>query len=209
MLKRIAFLLFCLIVPTILFSQDEKKTTAAPETRVKLNSSIPVMAQYSDKFKIEEYYFNRKIDVQRRGEILEVELVLSNLTDDPMELYIFTIATYEKVERTKSSFERPIPKKERIRSFVPHPDVIEEFKYENPERKGEFRLEKYPKNPKAGIDPQTGKPYVLKDTLVVRNLHLSKYRQNYFFFNNVTLLIFDSEGKPAYRQRFLIEGKRR
>ncbi len=209
MLKRIAFLSFCLIVPTILFSQDEKKSTADPETRVKLNSSIPVLAQYSDKFKIEKYYFNRRIDVQRRGEILEVELVLCNLTDDPMDLYIFTIATYEKVERTKSSFERPIPEKERIRSFVPHPDVIEEFKYEHPERKGEMRLEKYPKNPKAGVDPQTGKPYTLKDRIVVRNLHLSRYRQNYFFFNNVTLLIFDSEGKPVYRQHFLIEGKRR
>ncbi len=209
MFKRIICLLFCLIVPTLLFSQDEKKSAATPETKVKLNTSIPVLAQYSNNFKIEKYYFNRKIDVQKRGEILEVELVISNLTDNPVELYIFSIATFEKVERTKSSFEKPIPEKERIRSFVPYPDIIEEFKYENPEKKGEMRLEKYPKNPKAGVDPQTGKAYVLKDTLVVRNHHLSKYRRNYAFFNNVTLLIFDSEGKPAYRQLFLIEGKRR
>lgn len=212
-MKKKTALLIMLLLPCAIFSQEEGKKTAQQDA-----TNIPVQSQYSNKFKITNLYFNKRIDLGGKGEILEVEFVLQNCIDDPQDLYIFTIATYEKVEKTTSSFERPIPEKERIRSFVPFPYDLSNFQYPVRDEAGNVkkdanglemvRLVKFPKDPKKGVDPNTDKPYHLKNKLVVRTTHLSPYRTNYFFFNNVVVLVFDSEGKPAYRQLFEIKGKR-
>lgn len=216
-MKRYIALMMIMLSPVLLFSQDAKKEEASSE-KTRIITNIPVEAQYSNKFAIKNLFFNKRTDLGGKGEILEIEFQLENLTDDPMELYIFTIATYEKVEKTKSSFERPIPKRERVRTFVTYPDDVSNFTYPDTDEKGNIKrdkngkelmkLVKFPKNPKAGVDPKTGKPYLLNDKLMIYTTHLSPFRRNYFFFNNLAVLIFDSEGKPAYRKLFEIKGKR-
>ena len=211
MIKYTALLLV-LMVPAIVFSQD---TAKQPK---KVITNIPVLSQYSNTFAIRNIFFNKKIDINGKGEILEVEFILENLTDDPIDFYLFTVATFEKTERTRSSFETPVPPKERIRTFVTYPDDIQNFTHPvldengNPKKDQNglevVKLVKFPINPKAGVDLDTGKPYHLKDKLVIRTTHLSPYRKNYYFFNNIAVLIFDSEGKPAYRKLFEIKGKR-
>lgn len=192
-----------------LFSQNMQKEQKDQEEQMDVSQNIPAQAQYSNKFKIQEIYFNKIIDVAGRGEILEVEFRINNRIDDPLDLYIFVIATYEKDEKTKSSFEMPIQKKGKIRSFVPFPEDKQNFKYTNSEKEGKAELRKFPKDPKAGVDPSTGKPYHLKDSIFVRTYHLSKYRNNYFFFNEVTLLVFDKNGNILFRQLYNISGVRR
>ncbi|HSV96673.1 MAG TPA: hypothetical protein VLM75_07045 [Spirochaetota bacterium] len=210
MLKKLLAAAF-VIMPLALFAQsgpvkdapDKKEKSALSVT------NIPVQAQYSGKFEVEHCYFNRRIDPGGKGELLEVEIILKSRQNDPLDMYIFTVATYEKVEKTKSSFELPVPERERIRNLVPYPDDIKNYEYDNPDAKGKTMLVKHPKNPKAGIDPATGKPYTLKDRLVVRTYHLSPYRVDYVFFNNVIILIFDGEGNPLYRKLYEIKGRRR
>ncbi len=216
-MKKFVIVLLAFLCPALLFSQEVKKDDTTRD-QSKIITNIPVQAQYSNSFAIKNLFFNKRIDYRGKGEILEVEFTLENLTDDPMDVYIFSIATFEKVEKTKSSFERPIPQRERIRTFVTYPDDISNFSYLDTDDKGNVKkdkngleivkLVKYPKNPKAGVDQKTGKPYHLVDKLTIYTTHISKYRRNYFFFNNLAVLIFDSEGKPAYRKLFEIKGKR-
>ncbi len=212
MKKYIAVLLLA-IVPGVTFSQD-----TSPGGSTDVSTNIPVLSQYSDRFNVRNVYFNKRIDPGGKGEILEVEFFLENLKDDPMEVYVFTIATFEKKEKTRSSLERPVPPEERLRTFVPFPWDISNFTYPDTGRDGKARkdkdgnelvkLVKFPKNPKAGVDPETGKAYLLKDKLFIRTTHMSLYRRNYFYFNELAILVFDSDGKPAYRQLFQIRGKR-
>lgn len=209
MLKKMLAAAF-IILPVALLAQagpgkdaPEKKGASA------FSTNIPVQAQYSEKFEVEHCYLNRRIDPGGKGELLEIELILKSRLNEPIEMYIFTIATFEKIEKTKSSFEMPVPERERIRNFVPYPDDIKNYEYGNPDDKGATVLVKYPKNPKAGVDPSTGKPYTLKNRLVVRAYHLSPYRNDYVFFNNATILIFDGEGKAMFRKLYEIKGRRR
>jgi hypothetical protein len=212
MKKYITVLLLSLIPVLAAAQQDTGKDKG------KLNINIPAANQYSNLFVIKNVFFNKRIEPGMKGELLEVEFSLESRTDDPLDLYIFVIATYEQVEKTKSSLERPVPKKERIRSFVPYPDDISNFSYSDYDEKGNVKkdkdglelakLVKFPKYPKAGVDPKTGKPYHLTDRLQIYTNHLSKYRMNYFFFNNAAILVFDADGKPMFRQLYTIEGKR-
>jgi hypothetical protein len=222
MARKIAAIAFIILIPLLLNAQGVKEKSVIPtpvkekpavSTPVKeksetINMIVPVQAQYSDNFKIEKCYFNKRIDGTGKGEVMEVEMVIKNLTDTPMDIYLFVICTFEKTEKTKSSFEMPIPFKERLRNFVPYPNDIKNFEYENVDKKPGISLLKYPKNPKAGTDPETNKPYTLKNKLLVRTYHLSPYRANYVFFNNVTILIFDGEGKPAYKETYIMTGTR-
>lgn len=170
--------------------------------------AVPAQTLYSDKLQILNVNFNKKIDPTGKGELLETQFVVKNNLDDPQDIYIFVIATFEKFEKTKSSFERPIPEKERIRSFVPYPFDISNFEYQDAENKDKVKLLKSPKNPKAGINPSTGKPYHLTDKLNMWTTHLSKYRNNYFFFNEVVILVYDKEGSTIFRKYYKISGKR-
>lgn len=213
-MKRYITVFIILLIPGLLISQDIQTGKGVD----KVNTNIPVQAQYSNQFTIKNLFFNKKIDPTGMGEILEIEFLLENLTDDPQDLYIFTIATFEKIEATRSSFERPITLKERVRTFVTYPDDLLNFSYPDLDQQGNqkkdkngadlIKLLKFPKNPKAGVDALTGKPYRLFDKKHIRTTHLSRYRKNYFFFNNLAVLVFDSEGKPAYRQLYMVKGKR-
>jgi len=208
-MKKFITLILVMLVPALLLSQaDTSKSQEKSAGKDKIITNIPTQAQYSDKFTIKNLYFNKRIDLGGKGEVLEVEFILQNLIDEPQDLYIFTIATYEKTEKTKSSFERPIPTRERIRTFVVYPDDISNFTYPVTDEQGNVKKDQNGKNPKAGVDPKTGKPYHLKDRLVLYTTHVSPYRNNYYFYNNVAILIFDSEGKPAFRQLYEIKGKR-
>lgn len=212
-MKKYIALLILALAPSMIFSQSEKPS-GAPE----VTTTIPVLSQYSNRFRVKNIFFNKKIDPSGKGEILEVEFLLENLTDDPMDLYIFTVATYEKKQKTRSSLEIPIPPEERIRTFVPFPGDISNFTYQDIDTIGKVKkdkdgnelvkLVKFPKNPKEGVDQATGKPYRLVDKLFITTTHLSLYRRNYFYFNEVAVLVFDSDGKPAFRKLFEIIGKR-
>jgi hypothetical protein len=217
-MKKYILTILLLLMPGMLISQADK--SKSPEKSIgldKIMTNIPALSQYSNNFTIKNLYFNKRIDLGGKGEILEVEFILENLSDEPQDLYLFTIATFEKTEKTKSSFERLVPTRERIRTFVVYPDDISNFTYPVTDEQGNVKkdkngldivkLAKFPKNPKAGVDPKTGKPYHLKDRLVLYTTHLSSYRNNYYFFNNVAVLIFDSDGKPAFRQLSEIKGK--
>ena len=212
--SKLIFLI--LITPVILFSQVKNKKTRGSSV---VKTTIPIQAQYSNKFKIKDVSFNKRIDYNGRGEVLEVEFSINNLTDDPMDLYVFVITTFEKNEKIKTSFNIPIPAKEKIRSFVPYPFDLKNFQYpdrdksgnvkKNDQGKDRIKLVKFPRNPKAGINALTGKPYNLKDKIHVRTIHLSKYRTNFYFFNEAAILVFDRDGKPVFRQLYVLKGFRR
>ncbi|MBN2041658.1 MAG: hypothetical protein JW864_16600 [Spirochaetes bacterium] len=189
--------------------QNAGKQTQAVRTSQNRQSlpSISAQSQYTDTFRIRNVNFTKDVDYMGRGEILEVQYTLCNMTDEPLDLYMFVIATYEKTEEAKSSFEMPIPEKERLRSIVPFPDDIKNFQYEDPDNH-KIKFLKLPKNPKAGTNPDTGKPYHLVDRLNIWTHHLSKYRNNYFFFNEVAILIFNTEGTLLYKQMYEISGVR-
>jgi hypothetical protein len=207
-MSRWAYLILVLFLPVILFGQD------SPAKK----GELPVQAQYSDRFRITDIYFNKKQDIAGRGEILEVQMTLTNQTDDPLELYIFTIATYETGKAHQTSFDIPIPSQKLVSNFVPYPSDITNFEYQFTDDKGqpvkdeqgkEVRAyKKIPKNTQTGVDPATGKPYLLKDMLVIRTEHLSRFKKNNTFFNNVAVLIFDKDGKPAFRQLYQLKGFR-
>jgi hypothetical protein len=204
-MKRLTAIIL-LFIPMLVFTQDKKPT-------------ISVMAQYSNAFEIKDMNFNKIVDPKGKGEILQVEFILYNKTDEPIDLYIFTIATYEQTEKTRSSLEMPIPPAERVRNFCPFPYELANFQYNETDSKGnpikdangheKVVLLKQPKDTKKGVNPLDGKIYTLKDRLVVRTLHLSPYKNNYIYYNEIAILIFDKEGNPSFRQFYTLKGKRR
>lgn len=220
MYKHILLLLL-LLYPVALLPQDNEHDDSKTEVTGKTKSAAlyQVQPQYTNQFKIKNIYFNKIIQPNRKGELLEVEMTLINLTDDPMDLYVFVISTFEKAEKRKSSFDMPIPPKDRIRNFVPFPDDIKNFQYPDKDIQGKIKKDrfgknilkfiKFPHNPKAGVNPSTGKPYNLKEELVIRTYHMSKYRTNYVYFNEAAVLVFNSEGNPLFRQLYQLKGYRR
>jgi hypothetical protein len=215
MVKKL-ILIVIITSPLVIYSQPEKEKKAEKGF---IKSTIPVQSQYSNEFKIKNIYFNKRIDWGGKGDVLEVEFKIKNMIDDPQDLYIFIIATYEVEWKGRTSFQTPVPRKERVLSFVPFPFDLKNFEYPDVDKNGNIKkdrkgremvkLVKFPKNPRAGTDPDTGKPYHLKDNLIIRTTHLSRYRNNYFFFNEVAVLVFNSEGKPAFRQLYELKGYRR
>ncbi len=196
-MKKKFFTIILVVCASALLAQTTQKT------------DIPVQSLYSNQVKIKDIYFNKRVDRAGKGEELEVEVIFKNLTDDPMDIYVNIIATYEKEEKTKSSFEMPVPEKERIRNFVPYPDDISNYEYTD--SKGKKIFQAYPKNTKTGINPLTNKLYFLpvKDDLVVRSYHVSPYRKDFIFFNYVTVLVFDKDGNPILREVYELTGKRK
>ncbi len=215
MVRKSAILFFCILCSITIYAQSKEAAPAKAPVKVPARDdsvvnfpSVPAQTQYSDKIKVRGVNFSKRVDYSGEGEILEVQFVLENNLDEAQDLYLFIIATYEKPERTTSSFEIPVPEKERIRSFVPFPDDIKNFQYPDPSKENAVKLLKYPKNPMTGVDPATGKAYHLKDKLNIWTTHLSRYRNNFFFFNEVTILVYDHNGSPLFRQLYSISGKR-
>ena len=198
-----------LLIPIAIFAQG--KEVFDDEF---IDTSIPLINQYAKDFKVDQIYFNRQIDGSGVGEILEVEILLKNLTDNPMKIYLFTVATYEiDPSQFDKSFKMPVPPEIRMKSFVASPDQIENFRYVlktkdgkpalDPRGKQKYKLVKFP------MDPKKGHVLDLVKQAHIKTYHLSKYRTDYYFFNNVALIIFNEKGEPLFRQKYLVKGFRR
>ncbi len=198
-MKHLIITLF-LITPALLFSQDK-----SADTKIDLKKE-PVLSIFTDLFKLKNLSFSRE-QPDNNGEILETEFQLENLTNVSMDLYIFVIATYEKEYITKSSFERPeLEDRNLIKLIQVYPDELSNYEYTVKDDSGVDKkyYQKYPKNIKAGIDKKTGKPYNLNDIITFRSRHFSKFMKKYYFFNNISILIFDSEDKLLFRQNYVV-----
>lgn len=203
-MKHLIISLF-LITPALLFSQDKSAVN-----KIDLKKE-PVLSVFTDLFKLKNLSFSRE-QPDNTGEELETEFQLENLTNVSMDLYIFVIATYEKEYITKSSFESPVlDDKEKIKLIHVYPDDISNFEYVIKDDSGVEKkvYQKYPKNIKAGINTKTGKPYTLNEILTFRSRNISKFMKKYFFFNQITILIFDTDEKLLFRQSYSVKPVKR
>lgn len=204
-MKRFLSLLFLLVIPVFLFSQDKGTQNTSGK------KLFPVQAVGTKLFKVYNISFNKMVPGYA-GEVLEVEFQLKNLIEEPLELYIFVIATYEKSYKTDSSFQSPSLDDEiQIKNIKVSPDDLSNFEYTEKDDAGNDKKVyiKYPKNIKAGVDPATGKPYMLDEDITFRTKFLSKYARKYYYFNNVTILIFDNKEELLYREVFKVKEKKR
>lgn len=228
MIRKSILTVALIMIPFVSFAQNQENKAAA-ENKGGL-AKFPVQSIRPYEFDIKHFTMSRIYEVRGRGEILNIEFALQNKTDVPRDLYIYTIATYEVHREHPSTFDKLIPENEKqvIRVFVPCPIAAEDknaehyvMKHENfifdlGENQQKVLL-KYPRDPKLGVNPLDGKAYRLKDDLIVKMQHLSRYRKNYCFFNTLTLLVFDANklndenGRiwPVFRQVYKIEGLRR
>jgi hypothetical protein len=203
-MKRFLSLLI-LIIPVLLFSQD-KGTENTSGKKV-----FPVQAVGTKLFKIYNLSFNKMIPGYA-GEVLEVEFQVKNLIETPLELYIFVIATYEKSYKTDSSFQSPsLDDPAQIKNIKVFPDDLSNFEYSEKDQAGNDKKVyiKYPKNIKAGVDPVTGKPFMLDENITFRTKFLSNYTRRYYYFNEITILIFDEKEELLYRDVFKVKEKKR
>ena len=202
-MKRILIFLIALI-PALLFAQDQANIKNDP-------FKMPVLSIATDKFRMADLSFNRMVPGGDE-DILEVEFMLHNLTDDPMKLYVFVIATYESHFFTTSSFQRPsLEDREEIKVFTPFPDDVKNFQYTFKDEKGAEKTEslKFPKNVKTGVNPGTGEPFQLYERLTFRSYHPFRDLRKFNFFNEITILIFDEKEELIYRDFFKVTQKRR
>jgi hypothetical protein len=190
-----------LITPVLLFSQDK-----GADSQFDIKKQ-PVLSIFTDLFKVNNVTFTKE-QKDYYGEYLGTEFQIENLTNVPMDLYIFIVATYEYEYITKSSFEKPdLEDRNLVKLIQTYPDEVSNYEYTQKDSTGAEKKVylKYPKNIKAGIDKNTGKAYRLEDSFTFRCRHFSKYIKNYYFFNEITLLIFDSDEKLIYRQNYTVK----
>ncbi len=231
MIHRILPVILPLLISAAIFAQDKKENSTEKISAEIAN--LPSQSFNTHIFDVEKFSISLGYDSFGRGEILNVEFGLRNKTDDDRELYIYTIATEEIDTSIHSSFNRPVEAEDKsiFLNFVTFPIAAEDankdyrhmkntnFRYsDGKNNEGPGILQKFPRDPKLGVAPHTGKAYELKDTLYVKTNHMSRYRKNYVFFNHVTLLIFDAKNltdekgalnRPLYRQIYKIEGIRK
>ena len=209
-MKRI-FSLILMLIPVVLFAQANG-SVAEPAYQSDL---VPIASQYSERFQIKPIYFNKRIDPTGVGEILEIEMVIVNLTDEPIDLNIMAVATFEAPPKSESSFEMPVESYEIIKTLVASPgNDGENFKYPVKDKDGNVLKDYFGKErfefKKVPLDPKKGHIITVEDTYMLRTYHLCRYkRKNYSFFNEVAILIYDPEGKPVYYQSYLIDKYRR
>ena len=203
-MKRI-FSVFLVFISTLLSAQIA--TMDSIET-----ITVPTEAQFNKRFKISPIYFNKRIDPAGLGEILEVEMMFENLTEEPMDLNVITIATVEFPPKSNSSFERPIEKTDIIRYLDASPDA-DNFKYPLKDEAGNIQKDYYGHDrfeyKKIPHDPKKANLIKLDDTYMLRTYHISRYRKKYDFFNAVAVLVFNTEGQPIFASYYTIDGKRR
>ncbi|HOV07979.1 MAG TPA: hypothetical protein PK482_02575 [Spirochaetota bacterium] len=202
-MKRILTLIIIMLFPVVGFSQGEQSQ--------KDKTIFPVQAVTTKLFTVKNISFNKLIP-NSEGEVLEVEFEVENGINAPQNLYIFVIASYESSYKTKSSFESPsLEDPNEIKFIKAFPEDLSNFEYSQKDKSGAEKKVyiKYPKNIKAGVDPKTGKPYLLEESIIFRTKFLSQYRKNYYFFNEITVLIFDEGENLLYRQVFKVKEKKR
>jgi hypothetical protein len=191
----------------VLFSQDK-----SADDRLDIKKK-PVLSLSSDLFKLDNLTFS-KFQYDITGEFLETVFQIENLTNAPLQFYIFVIATYEKEYISKfSSFDRPVSMDSNlIKNIQTFPDDLTNFEYTEADENGVDKkiYQKYPKNIKAGIDQKTGKPYIVNDSTIFRAKHFNKFVKNYYFFNTITILIFDADDeKLIFSQNYKVRPIRR
>jgi len=202
---RRTFIMLALFVPvSFVFSQSDTVKDEKNKTKIEKPEQIVT----TDVFGIENLSFNKKIDPTGKGELLQVEFALKNNTDSPLELYIFMMGTVEDKEWVWNTFNnrKVTLKKIIIKHFASTPDDKTQFEKEED---GKKVINKYPKDFKTGINPNTGKPYILESYLPVRTELLSQYRKKYQFFNYATIYIFDNEGELLFYQNYSLDKIRR
>jgi hypothetical protein len=198
---------FFVIIPVVLFSQDKNS-----ENRLDVKKR-PVISVSSKIFKVKDLSFT-KLQYDVSGDILETVFRIENLINTPSEFYIFVIATYEREYIPKSSFESPaLEDRVLIKNIQTYPDDLTNFEYTEEDENGVEQkvYYKYPKNIKAGIDQETGKPYVLTNKMIFRARHFSKYdKKEYYFFNTINIMIFDAEDEElVFSQNYMVRPIRR
>lgn len=211
-MRRI-FSLILLLAPMLLFAQANEGNNSSNKTESD-TVVVPILAQYSDRFKINPIYFNKRTDIRGLGEILEIEMTIENLTDEPIDLNIFTIATYETSIKSDSSFEMPVDKTDIIKVLVASPENDgENFKYALKDEDGNIQKDYFGKDRfeyrKVPRDATKGHIIKLEDTYLLRTYHLCKYTKKYSFFNEATIIIYDLNGNPVFFQSFLLDKYRR
>ena len=202
-MKKITFFLFFFTIALTLKAENTEKKVPSTIDNNNIEITSPIQSIRTKRFKIQHLSINKVVESKGNGEILEFEFQLKNELDLPKKYYIFVIATYEVKPKNLTSFDRPKKQKQKLWNLVPFPNNIKNFEYTIKNKK---KLIKYPINIKEGINPYTAKPYILTEKLVFRSTHLAKYKINYHFFNNATLLIFDENEKLIYRQEYSIYG---
>jgi len=205
------FSIILVFIPMLLLAQNSAQfaTTNSVETIV-----VPTEVKFNERFKISPIYFNKLIDPAGLGEILEVEMMFENLTDQPMDLNVITIATIEHPfpDKFDSSFEVPLMKTDIIKYLDASPDA-ENFKYPLKDESGNVKKDYFGKDmfeyKKIPQDPKKANLIKLDDTRMLRTYHISKYRRKYEFFNAVAILIFNTEGQPVFSSYHSLDKKRR
>jgi hypothetical protein len=200
--KKIIAALIIMFVSTWGFSQDTAKK--AEETK---KDPFPALTVKTDLFAVTMPTFSKKAELHGKGEVLEVQFEIINNTDQPHEIYIFILASYDETAWMYNSFntKRLIPEKVFVSYFSPYPDNKDNFTYDI---NGAKEIKKYPKDFKLGVDKATGKIYTLKDKIIMDTEHVSLFRKNYKFFDNVCVLMYDDEGKILFRQTYALKGFR-
>ena len=197
---------FFVIIPAVLFSQNQ-----GSENRLDIKKR-PTLSISSKFFTVKTLSFT-KLQYDMSEEFLETVFRIENLTNTPIEFYAFVIASYESEYITRSSFESPdLEDRVLIKNIRAYPDDLTNFEYSEPDENGVEQkvYYKYPKNIKAGVEEVTGKPYVVNDAIIVRVRHYNKFVKNYYFFNTITILLFDAEDeKLVFSQRYTVKPIRR
>ncbi|HPX90486.1 MAG TPA: hypothetical protein PKZ93_03115, partial [Spirochaetota bacterium] len=158
-MKRILTLIIIMLFPVVGFSQGEQSQ--------KDKTIFPVQAVTTKLFTVKNISFNKLIP-NSEGEVLEVEFEVENGINAPQNLYIFVIASYESSYKTKSSFESPsLEDPNEIKFIKAFPEDLSNFEYSQKDKSGAEKKVyiKYPKNIKAGVDPKTGKLYLLEESI--------------------------------------------
>lgn len=170
----------------------------------------PTYAVSNEDFSVSMPSFSKQGDLHGKGEILEVQFSINNESDGKHQLYVFVLATREEIKWITNSFntKNVFPEKNDFVEFVPFPGSRENFEYDV---NGVKTVKRHAKDFKLGVDPSTGKPYdlsALNNKINIRTSHLDLYKKKYKFFNHVTILIYDDEGKVMYRQIYELKGVR-
>ena len=201
------FLIFIfIIIPVVLFSQD-KNSDNKLDVKKRMTTAVA-----SKLFKVKDLSFS-KMQYDAYGDLLETVFQIENLANTQLQLYIFVIATYESEYIPKSSFESPdLEDRVLIKNIQTSPDDLKNFEYTEADENGVEQkvYYKYPKNIKAGINQETSKPFVVDDKFIVTVRHFNKFSKNYYFFNTITILIFDAEDeKLVFNQNYTVRPIRR
>jgi hypothetical protein len=202
---RKAFVACFVFAAGIALAQDSVKKDAAPLAG---SNDTPLQSLKTDLFAIKSLTFNKKVDPAGKGELLQVEFAVENNSDSPLDLYIVVLASIREKEWAWNVFQtkKLTIKDIRTRYFVPYPDDMKQYEYEE---SGKKQIRSFPKDFKTGVDPYSGAPYRVERYLPVRTKHLSVYRKRYEFFNHVTMYIFDKDGELLHYDHYSLDRKRR